>query len=124
MSAVKKRKRAKFVLPPPMTDDELRHFVAGYCDGRITVSADMPENLIGMVFLPITFGACNGATKAQLKKLGCIWAERGVDKDCERGINGFPIFVSCRIMLKTDWDRARKAILIERERRGAIEIPK
>jgi hypothetical protein len=60
------------------------------------------------------------AYQHHFQNLGVIW--EWMDKAGPRAINGYPIFFSCRIMHAEDWNRAKRAIIREQERRGTIEI--
>lgn len=42
-----------------MSDDELRRFVLDYCSGQLLTNLDVPESMVGIVFLPISMGALN-----------------------------------------------------------------
>jgi len=60
------------------------------------------------------------AYQHHFQNLGVFWEWM---KDAgPRSVNGYPIFFSCRIMNRTDWLRARDAIIREQERRESIEI--
>ena len=39
-----------------------------------------------------------------------------------RGVNGYPMFSACRTIHREDWERARKAIDLEEERRKEIPV--
>ena len=45
---------------------------------------------------------------AQMKDVGVVWEY--LNKSLPRGVNGNPMFMSCRIMHKEDWKRATKAL--------------
>ena len=42
---------------PRLPKDELKKVVLGIADGHIITSDQVPQNLVGMVFMPLTFGA-------------------------------------------------------------------
>ena len=54
------------------------------------------------------------------KNLGIVW--EWYDKSLPRGINGMPMFMSCRLMNKEDWERVKTAIDKELSRRGELEV--
>lgn len=58
--------------------------------------------------------------KAVTSQLGIIWEHH--NKSLPRGVNGMPMFMSCRLMHKDDWERALTAIRAEWKRRDSIEI--
>ena len=96
-----------------LSDDELRKFVLDYIANDIFTHYDLgtqAEQMIGMVFMPLAFGALSEWTKEEVAEIGCIYARRS-EGTFPRSINGFPIFGSCSFMHKDDWDRARAVIL-------------
>lgn len=108
---------------PRMTDAELREFVLAYCDGRVVTSQNVPAHLIGLVFLPLTFGAFRDWPKDALDKVGAVYSIRGSDHQVPaRAINGWPMFCECRAIHIDDWDRAAAAINAELRRRSEIPV--
>ncbi len=107
--------------PARCSDDELREFVVGWCDGRIFCSAELPTpDLLGSVFMPLALGALQEWTREEIGLIGVVWEYRR-----EAGplaVNGQPVFFSCRLMHRDDWERARRAIDRELERRRTIEL--
>jgi len=107
-----------------LTDDELRTFVSDFASQQIFSSAHLSEsdvNKLKMIFMPLAFGAFEGYTDDDLKDVGLIYEY--LDQQGPHSINGYPMFWSCRIMHKDDWERARAAIIVEVERRKSIELP-
>lgn len=121
----KKRRKPKFTLPEPMSDDALREFVNRFVSGDV-VHSNLPgiQSVLHMVFMPIAFGVFQGASKKQLEQIGLIFEYFNGTKRAYHCINGFPIFYSARIMLKSDLARASPVIEAELERRKKLEIPK
>lgn len=106
---------------PKMTDDQVREFVDGYVSGQIFTSADIPENQLQSM-LPICFiGGLEKIGTRDLKHIGLFWEWRSAAMN-RFGVNGMSCFVNCRMMHREDWDRAKKAILAEIERRKNIEV--
>lgn len=104
---------------PTMARKDLAKFVMDFCDGKVFTSAHIrdsqAEHLLHIVFLPLALGGLQGMYECEVKRIGLIWeymSEAGY-----RAINGYPTFLSCRIMSKEDWDTARKAIQREMQRR-------
>lgn len=121
----RKVKKERFALPPRMTDAQLIAFVKAWLSGQVTTSRHVPENLLGMVFMPLALGALAGATKKQIDEIGLIWAHNEKDTSISgRAINGFRIFASCRLMLKVDWEIARATLLRESERPTPFKLEK
>jgi len=104
-----------------MTDDELRAFVLGVCDGRIFTSSDVPGYLLGSVFMPIVLGAFAGWSEDDVQQVGLLWEY--LHEAGPLSVNGMPTFFSCRVMHCDDLDRALVAIDAEHERSKRIEQP-
>ena len=68
----------------------------------------------------ISNAAYQGFGEQYLKDLGCIYEH--MSKAGPRGINGYPMFMSCHLMHKEDWERALKAILREQKRQEGLEV--
>lgn len=118
---------------PAMSDDELREFVMGYCDGKIFTANDIPSVRIpkptqeeiersardmGLVFVPLALGAMEKI--AHPSQVGTFWEWT---KDAmPRSINGMPMFFSLRVMYKPDWIRACRAIKREMNRRKRVKV--
>ena len=64
--------------------------------------------------------AHHGFTATRLQNLGVIYEE--ISKAGPRSVNGQPIFMSCRILNRSDWIRCRAAINRELARRDEMEI--
>lgn len=108
---------------PELGNDELREFVLGYCDGHIWTSFDVPPDVLGLVFMPVSFGALSEWSKEELEdELGCVWASTTTHKTSGMAVNGYPTFVSCSMLSVADWDRAKKAIEVEMARRKEIGV--
>ena len=112
---------------PRMTDEALKDFVIRFCNGSIFTSLDIEARgyikdprMVSMVFMPLAFGGLKDLPKDELNKIGLIWED--MSQAGPRAINGMPIFMSCGLMHIEDWERARKAIKTEMERREAIEV--
>lgn len=57
--------QGKEILLVNYSDEELRNFVRGYCDGRIYTSNDVPPDMLYMVFMPLMLGAMNFPEEVQ-----------------------------------------------------------
>ena len=94
--------------PPRMTDDDIKDVVRGLVTGHIFTATDAPDDLLPMIFLPLGLA---GNSDIDWETVGNV-IER-LDKAGERGINGYPIFLTCRLVHKDDWsliaERALKA---------------
>lgn len=108
---------------PRMTDEALRQFVDDLCSGRVFTSLDAEHRgaRLHLVFMPLALGALETWGKKSLKDVGLIWEHIG--QAMPWGVNGCPMFTSCRLMHREDWARARLAAKAEWERRQRIELP-
>jgi hypothetical protein len=109
---------------PHLTDDELREFVDAFVSQQIFSSQHLPESdldMLKVIFMVLAFGALDGYTPEDVADIGLIYEY--LDARGPRSVNGYPTFVSCRLMRKDDWVRARVAIVAETERRKNIELP-
>jgi hypothetical protein len=82
-----------------VTDAELRALALKYVDGRVVTSQDVPQDLWNIVFLPLAFTA---NPKKTLRGVRMVYAIQGEDASTGQGINGWPIFMACRMMKVRD----------------------
>lgn len=109
---------------PRFTDDELRTFVNDLASGQIFTSNHLPASdldMMKMIFMPLAFGALGDYTPEDVADIGIVYEY--LDAQGPRSVNGYPMFMSCRLMRKGDWERARVAVVAENERRKHIELP-
>ena len=109
---------------PRKTEEELREFIVGFLSNRYFTTAHLRESqtdLLGMIFLPIAMGALAQYNPDSLRDIGLFYEENA--KALPRSINGYPIFMSVRMLHRLDWERARKVIVAEEERMKALVIP-
>lgn len=113
----------KAPLPPRLTPEQRRDFVLAVADGHAVTSLDVPAHLLGQVFMPLGLGApelFRGWTRRDIARIGLIWADRTRDRTTGLAINGFPMFLSCRLMLREDLDSLRPAVEQEIARRRGL----
>lgn len=93
---------------PRMTESEITELVTGLAQGRIYTGSQVPSDLLSMVFMPLALG---GLEDIDVNTLGNVVEDIG--KAGELSVNGYPIFMSCRLVHKDDWEiiseRALKA---------------
>jgi hypothetical protein len=111
-----------------MSDEALREFICGYCDGQIFTSAQIPDSSMShlpVIFMPLALGVFREHTEKEIEErcqeIGVFW--EWMSKRGPMAINGMPTFFSCHIMHVEDWKRARVAINAELERRKDIPLP-
>ena len=95
-----------------MSREEFKRFVKDVRENRIFVSAMIPpeqiESVMPMVFMPLALGALSEASPDFIKSIGVVWEY--YSEAVPMGINGYPMFMSCRFMHKLDWERAVSAV--------------
>lgn len=107
---------------PRMSDEMLRTFIQAFLGGQIFTSMQIknPSDVV-LVFLPLALGALSGYRPEGFENLGVIYEFHNAA--LSRGVNGMPVFPSCRLMHKLDWARAVKVINRELDRQAAMELP-
>jgi 8-oxo-dGTP pyrophosphatase MutT (NUDIX family) len=109
---------------PRMADEDLKKFVFDFLGNSIFTDKHINPNggaqVVGLVFLPLALGGLSQYNKESLSQIGCIWEYWNAA--LPRGINGYPMFGSMRLMHVDDWARALKGIEAEEERRKDIKI--
>ena len=118
----KRRKGRKPVLPRRMTPDERKAFVMAWCNGDAVTSRHVPERLLTQVFMPLGLCAFDGWRDRDIQQIGLVWADRSRDTTTGWAVNGFPMFVSCRLMLLADWQELRPEIEKELDRRAKLIV--
>lgn len=81
---------------------------------QIFTNFHIPEgsrsSMLGMIFMPIVFGAFQDMPEAEVDNIGMIFEY--MDKAGPRSINGMPMFVSFGLLSKSDtkkvWDKVKK----------------
>lgn len=116
-------KRKKRFDPPRMTDEDKKRFVDDFCSGRVfTMHQVRQQDLVGTLFMPIAFGALAEYTPKSLKEnLGTVWEY--MNQAGPRALNGYPMFFSCHLMHKKDWEELLPMIEEENKRRGYTPPP-
>ena len=114
---------------PRMTREKLREFVMGWCDGWIFSSWHLEQRHEGRLLTSVfTILALGGAAllPEDHEEVGLIWEwishPDGGRTTFPMGINGMPMFLSCRFMHRLDWARACDAINAENDRRKATTV--
>jgi len=101
--------------PTRLNDDELQEFISDFLKGRIFCSDQIAvKGDIGMVFLPIAFGAFTRVPYEYIEQMGIIFEY--IEKAGNKTINGMPVFMSMQILHKEDWKIAKAAIMEEEKR--------
>ena len=115
------KKRSRKEPAPRMEDADLKAFVKDWLAGRIFSTAHLRAELdkLPHVFMPLAFGALE---HFDAKTVGLLWVNLTKDRPLPMAINGLPMFAMVRVMHKDDWDRARDAIIRERDRLEEIKV--
>jgi hypothetical protein len=85
---------------PRLTDDEIADVVRGLVAGSIFTAAQCPPEMLASVFVILGLGGLQQAN-IDPETIGMIYEY--MDKAGERGINGYPMFFSCKLIHKDDW---------------------
>ena len=117
MTEEKERKE----FPGRMNDEEIRQFVLDFVAGKIFTDRHVNDvDMLGMVFPVLALGGFGDVTEEEAANIGLIWED--INKAGPRSVNGMPMFLSCHLMHKDDFERARVAIDKELKRRKEIEV--
>jgi len=84
--------------PERLDADEVKCVARGLVEGRVFTADMCPPDMIGMVFMVVGMG---GLANYDLDKVGNIY--EWLDRAGERGINGMPMFMSCKVAHVDDW---------------------
>jgi hypothetical protein len=90
-----------------LTEDQIKQVIDGLVKGHIYTAFDCPPDMIGSVFMVVGMG---GLADYDLDTVGCVYEY--LEKAGERGINGYPMFMSCKLIHTEDWK-----VILERGRR-------
>lgn len=101
-----------------MSDELLREFVLGLCDGRLFTSAQIDKEDVGTTF--IVLALASDLEPKDFEDVGIVW--EWMDKALPRTVNGRPMFTSCQLMHKDDWKRAHEAYEREMQRRKELQV--
>lgn len=93
-----------------MTDAELQQFVIDYLAGHITLSQDVPPDLLPMVFMPLGFMDPSMFSEKEMANIGELYGNTRVHTTTGRCVNGFPMFMEAQFMLFEDWAIACRTI--------------
>lgn len=105
---------------PEAKDDEaiaelVRHLLSSRVVDGLYIADTYPE-IVGIVFMPIAFGALADYSRAQLDKIA-IFGVIGKHK-AAGAYDGWPIFWECEIWRRTDW---RKAVKLYERAKAALD---
>ena len=113
-----KEKRPWPAEPPRMSEEDLRAFVLGLCDGKIWTSNHNNGQGIDAFSMMLMFK--NPPPREYTEKIGLLW--EWLDKAGPRAVNNQPSFFSMRILHIDDWNRAFAAYQEEMNRREEIRV--
>ena len=86
------------ITPPRMTNADIKDIVRGIISGHLFVGSQVPPDLLPSVFMPLLFAEKN---QIDWDHVGNIIED--ISKAGPRSINGYPMFMSCRLIHKDDW---------------------
>jgi hypothetical protein len=105
---------------PSKTDEELQKFVRDFIGGQIFCMQHVPSeqmDLVKEIFMVIGMGGLQGVEPASI---GTIYEY--LEHAGPRQVNGWPMFTSCQLMNRADWERSRTAINHEKERLDNLKV--
>lgn len=92
---------------PRLTEAEINQLAQDILGGQIVTSDQVGQaegpRMVGMVFLVAALGGLNGIKDEDVEKI-ILWEH--MDKAGDRGVNGWPIFMSMRISYREDFAKA------------------
>jgi len=104
-----------------MTNQELVKIAEDIHAGQIFtdrhIAPGVRQEMVPMIFLPIALADAKMAKRIKKDKPALVYEY--LDKAGPRGINGYPIFMSCRFLNKEDNDKVWKAYV---EIEGAMKV--
>jgi len=80
--------------------DLVRHMLLSNVIDGFAVARE--KNVLGMVFLPVLYGALSGYDRDQIDQIA-VFAILGLDATIGMAYNGWPMFLECRVWHKEDW---------------------
>jgi len=104
--------------PGRRTEDDLRQFVLAWMDRRVFSHRHCAPESMPLVFMCLTL--MPPIPEDYAEKVGLIYEY--TDTAAPRSINGCPCFFSHRLMHVDDWERVRKVISVEEERRENLVV--
>lgn len=105
---------------PSKTEEELKQFVLDFLGNRIFCMQHIEKkdlHLMGSIFM---YAGLGGLATVDRKSVGTIYEY--LDEAGPRGVNGYPSFISLKMLNREDWERARKAIIAEQERLDNLKV--
>ena len=82
-----------------MTPEQIDETIIGLLQGQIVTASELPEDMIASVFMPVGLG---GLADIDATKVGNIFEH--MNKAGPLAVNGYPIFMSCQVAHKDDWE--------------------
>lgn len=102
-----------------------KQLVRDFDGGLIFSDRHVPErdsHLLGNIFMPLMFGAFENYPKEEVDKIGMVYEY--LDKAGPRSTNGYPNFMSFRLLSKEDTTRlVAKVLEIRQAREGVLDGP-
>lgn len=102
-----------------MSKEEMQTFVREMVQGKIFTSLHVQDqSLLHLIFMPLCLGALADMSEEYVKEIGIIWEY--LSKAGPRSINGYPMFLSMRVMHREDWEKIFPAV--ERAEKALLEV--
>lgn len=84
---------------PRLDEEQIKEVAMGLVKGRYFCGTMAPSDMLSMIFPIIALG---GLSDIDPETVGNIIEE--LDKAGPRSVNGYPVFFSCRVIHKDDWE--------------------
>lgn len=113
-------KPKELVKIPSKTDEELKQFVLDFLGNRIFCMQHVAQqdlHLLGSIFM---YAGLGGLATVDRESVGTIYEY--LDEAGQRGVNGYPTFISLKMLNKEDWARALKVIVEEQARLENVKV--
>src|SRR5262245_25517408 len=105
-----------------MTPEELKTFVLAWCDGRVVSDRHVGGHMLTSVFPLLGLGALSKLSKRAVQNIGLVFAYTWDPGAGGMAVNGWPMFLSLRLMHKKDWNQIIPVIEAERKRRQELTV--
>jgi hypothetical protein len=107
-----------------LTDEDVVEVAQGLIANKYFLSTQIPKSqqrqLMHMIFLPLAFMKKRDLNTMVTNDVVCLFEETG--QAMPRGINGFPMFPSCRQMTREDYKRVLETEHKLREAMNAVLV--
>ena len=87
------------------SDDDIREVAMAAIGDRLVIADQVPPDLLGSIFMPLTLGAFKDYTNDELLVI-TVFGIVGKHATFAMGVNGWPMFMECQIWPRDAMNRA------------------